>query len=127
MTVKFNVPGSKRKEPAKTIAAWLGTEAAYAGAPSFAYHISDQVLERDGKLITSGLDDETCERLLQHLYEEGYEAEGLPESEATQTSNFNVSLAGTTEARQQNIAALIASKKSLIMKALGLNILIFRL
>ena len=84
MTIKFNVPGSKRKELAKSIATWLGTEAAYAGAPSFAYHISDQVLERDGKLITCGLDDETCERLLQHLYDEGFEAEGLPETESVQ-------------------------------------------
>ena len=78
MTVTFNVPGSKRKELAKTIAKWLGTEASYAGAPSFAYHISDQVLERDGKLITCGLDDETCERLLQHLYDEGFESQDAP-------------------------------------------------
>ena len=125
MTIKFNVPGSKRKELAKTIATWLGTEAAYAGAPSFAYHISDHVLERDGKLITCGLNDETCERLLQHLYDEGFEAEGLPESEpATATEpgikdSLKIKLDGITEAQQHNISAMIASKKNLIIKALG--------
>ena len=67
MTVTFNVPCSNRNEIAKTIATWLGTEVSYAGAPSFAYHISDQVLERDGMLITCGLDDEACERLLKQL------------------------------------------------------------
>lgn len=127
MTIKFNVPGSKRKELAKSIATWLGTEAAYAGAPSFAYHISDQVLERDGKLITCGLDDETCERLLQHLYDEGFEADGLPEAESVQEpapekpGSIFIQKGDMTEAQENNLSALIASKSNLIKKALGIE------
>lgn len=39
MTIQYNVPGSKRKELVKTIAAWLGEDIKYCGAPTFAYEV----------------------------------------------------------------------------------------
>ena len=51
MTIKFNVPGSKRKELVKTIAAWLGEDIKYCGAPTFAYEIDYFTVDREGNLI----------------------------------------------------------------------------
>lgn len=50
MTIKFNVPGSKRKELVKTIAAWLGEDIKYCGAPTFAYEIDYFTVDREGNL-----------------------------------------------------------------------------
>lgn len=38
-TIKFDVPGKKRKELVQTIAGWLGEDIKYCGAPTFAYEI----------------------------------------------------------------------------------------
>lgn len=121
MTVIFNVPGSKRKELAKTIAKWLGTEASYAGAPSFAYHISDQVLERDGKLITCGLDDETCERLLQHLYDEGFESQDAPQTEQPAQPDGIAIQIPLSKVSVGNLTRILDAKGNLIRKALGID------
>ena len=76
MTIKFNVPGSKRKELVKTIAAWLGEDIKYCGAPTFAYEIDYFTVDREGNLIFDDrADSEVTERLLEHLYDEGFESD----------------------------------------------------
>lgn len=76
MTIKFNVPGSKRKELVKTIAAWLGEDVKYCGAPTFAYEIDYFTVDREGNLIFDDrADSEVIERLLEHLYDEGFESD----------------------------------------------------
>ena len=57
MTIKFNVPGSKRKELVKTIAAWLGEDIKYCGAPTFAYEIDYFTVDREGNLMMRILPD----------------------------------------------------------------------
>lgn len=125
MTVTFNVPGSKRKDLAKTIASWLGAEASYAGAPSFAYYISDQVLERDGKLTTCGLDDETCERLLQYLYDEGFESEDMPQIEKPAEPESIAVQIPLSKVNVDNLILILGTKGTLIQKALGIDDLSF--
>ena len=126
MTIKFNVPGNKRKELAKCIGTWLGYEVSYASAPSFAYQIGSAAIDRDGKLNTE-LDADTTERLLQHLYDEGFEAESLPEREAAleptveKPSSVIIPKNDMTEDQESNLSALIAAKANLIKKALGIE------
>ena len=75
-TIHYNVPGSKRKELVKAIAAWTGTEFSYAGAPTFAYHADGMEIDRNGNLKLLGTTGgEAIERLMQHLHDEGFECD----------------------------------------------------
>ena len=47
MTITINAKGEERKRLVKTIAAWLGEEAHYCGAPTFAYEIDRFTVEKD--------------------------------------------------------------------------------
>ena len=80
MTIKYNVPGQKRKELAKTISTWLGREAKYCGAPTFAYEVDYFTIDRYGNLVfDDSADSEVIERLMEHLYDEGFECEAAEE------------------------------------------------
>lgn len=72
---RFNVPGTRRKDLANAVAAWVGEEARYTRAPSYSYQIGNAyVIDREGSLCPCvGTDVESTERLLQHLYELGFE------------------------------------------------------
>jgi len=126
MTIKFNVPGKKRKELAQAIAAWLGEEAKYMGVPSCAYGIGEHRIEKDGTLILNGLADEATERLLQHLYDESFEYEApepQPAEENTEDLNLTVSLPGDyfTEGQIDNLRKLVDAKAPLLKEALGVD------
>lgn len=126
MTIKFNVPGKKRKELAQAIAAWLGEEARYLGVPSCAYGIGEHRIEKDGTLILNGLSDETTERLLQHLYDESFEFEA-PETRSAEADtgdlSLTVSLPGDyfTEGQIDNLRKLVDAKAPLLKEALGVD------
>ena len=75
-TIKFDVPGKKRKELVQTIAGWLGEDIKYCGAPTFAYEIDYFTVDREGNLLFDDrADSEAIERLLEHLYDEGFESD----------------------------------------------------
>ncbi len=138
MTIHYNVPGKKRKELAQAIGAWLGVDTRYCGAPTFAYEIDYFTLDKDGNLTYSVcVDDEVIDRLLQYLYDNGFECDmsevapieveeveedcpppyGTPEK----TSGISVSMPRSTfdDRTLANLTALVASKATLIGKALG--------
>ena len=133
MTIKYNVPGSKRKEFVKTIAAWLGEEIKYCGAPSFAYEVDYFTIDRNGCLsFDDRADSEVIERLLEHLYDEGFECEEAPKTEqgsepaTTDTAdddtydlNINLPRSLFTDAAIENLQKLVKGKESLLKKALG--------
>lgn len=127
MSIRFNVPGKNRKELAQTIAAWNGSNVTYAGAPTFAYHIGDQILDRDGVLEPTSLTAEALERMLQHLYELGFEFEcenavvptEEPAPEETTSITIQIPAATMTESAMENLQALLDAKGGLIKKALG--------
>ena len=74
MTIIIHAKGEERKRLVKTIAAWLGEEAHYCGAPTFAYEIGRFTVEKDGSLSFSELvDSAVVERLLEHIYDEGFD------------------------------------------------------
>lgn len=133
MTIKYNVPGSKRKELVKTVAAWLGEEIKYCGAPSFAYEVDYFTVDRNGCLsFDDRADSEVIERLLEHLYDEGFECEEAPKTEqepepaATGTADddsydltVNLPRSLFTDTAIENLQKLVKGKESLLKKALG--------
>ena len=125
MTIKYNVPGGKRKELVKTIAAWLGEEIKYCGAPSFAYEVDYFTIDRNGCLFFDDrADSEVIERLLEHLYDEGFECEEAPEAEAkpeeeSKPDGIAIQMPMMDEAAVENLKALVEAKGNLIREAIG--------
>ena len=118
MTIKYNVPGKERKRMVLTIAKWLGEEVKYLGAPSFAYEVDYFTIDKDGNLIfDERADSEVIERLLEHLYNEGFESD--MSAEAPKGIAIQIPMAEFTEASLQNLFDLVESKGNLIKKALG--------
>ena len=130
MTITINATGAERKRLVNTISEWLGEEPHYCGAPTFAYEIARFTVEKNGSLTFSDLvDSEVVERLLEHLYDEGFDidqshTEDEPETaEENETANIDgivIQLPATdfTEASLANLEALVNAKGNLIKKAL---------
>ena len=125
MTITINASGAERKRLVNIISQWLGEEPRYCGAPSFAYTIGKFTVDKDGTLnVDEYVDDEVVERLLQHLYNEGFDvdmsAEGTPTEENTGTC-ISMPLSLFTTQQIQNINAIVTAKGALIKKALGVE------
>jgi len=125
MTVKYNVPGAKRKELVLTIAKWLGSEVKYLGAPSFAYEVDYFHIDKNGALsFDDRADSEVIERLLEMLYDNGFESEGLPEAyKEPETIGLCISMPRTlfTETALANLKNIIDSKATLLKKAFDID------
>ena len=135
MTITIHAQGAERKRLVKTISEWLGEDAHYCGAPTFAYEIARFTVDKNGSLTCSDLvDNSVVERLLGHLYDESFDIdqrlpEEAPETEAetaTTTGDLNgimIQLPASqfTEASLANLEALVAAKGNLIKKALGVD------
>ena len=131
MNIKFNVPGQKRKDLAKDIGTWLGSEVKYCGAPSFAYSINQFAIDREGSLsYADSIDSEVVERLLQHLYDEGFEFEmpekNEPEEDVLTPDGIAIQIP-FSQVNVGNLTLLLDAKGSLIKKALGIDDLRFNL
>ena len=125
MTVKYNVTGAKRKELVLTIAKWLGSEVKYLGAPSFAYEVDYFHIDKNGALsFDDSADSEVIERLLEMLYDNGFEAEGLPETDnEPETIGLCISMPRTlfTETALANLKNIVESKATLLKKAFDID------
>ena len=131
MNIKFNVPGQKRKELAKDIGMWLGCEVKYCGAPTFAYNVDYFTIDREGSLsFDNNADSEVIERLLQHLYDEGFEFEMPERNEPAEDDSAPDGIAIQIPFSQVNVGNLtliLDAKGNLIKKALGIEDLRFNL
>lgn len=124
MEVKCHAIGAERKRLVQTISDWLGEDAHYCGAPSFAYEIDRFTVEKDGSLSFSDLlDSEVVERLLQHIYDEGFDIDQSHTEDEDDPCGICVSMPKSqfTDTGLENLKALIAAKGSLIRKALGVD------
>lgn len=128
MTIKFEVPGKERKRLVQTLAAWLGSDVKYNGAPSFSYEVERFTVGRDGDLTFDGkADDEVIERLLEHLYDEGFqyelpaaEAEENPADEEREADGMALTvIMPLAKVNTANLTNLLEAKGTLIRKALG--------
>ena len=123
MTITINAQGAERKRLVNTIAEWLGEDVHYCGAPTFAYEIGRFTVKKDGSLTFSDLiDSEVVERLLEHIYDEGFDIDqSHTEEEESEPTGISIQLPASmfTEASLTNLKAIIDSKGNLIKKALG--------
>lgn len=131
MTITINAQGAERKRLVKTIAEWLGEDVHYCGAPTFAYEIGRFTVEKRGSLTFSDmLDSAVVERLLEHIYDEGFDIDQshTEEDDTDSTDNVIGDLSGIsiqlpasefTESSLANLQAIIDAKGNLIKKALG--------
>ena len=127
MTVKTNATGAKRKELVNDIANWLGVEPSYCGAPTFAYKVGTITISKDGTMeFPLELDSQVAERLLEHLYDSGFEIdmsvpETAPDTDETEETGIAIQMPASsfTETSLQNLYNLVEAKGNLIKKALG--------
>lgn len=126
MTVKTNAQGKDRKRLVLTIAKWTGDQVKYAGAPSFAYEVGGITIDKEAGIdFGNALPDEAIDRLLQHLYDEGFEPdmsiEKAAEDGGDEFSGICISMPRSlfTDKNLENLKAITAAKESLIKKALG--------
>ena len=125
--IKINAQGAERKRLVLTLAKWLGCEAKYCGAPTFAYEVDYFTVDKTGNLIfDSRADSEVIERLIEHLCDEGFDidmsADG--EDEATEESTsvvVGIPMAEFTETSLKNLLNLIEAKSNLICKAFNIG------
>ena len=128
MTVMINATGAERKRLVKTISDWLGVPAKYCGAPTFNYKVDYFTIDRNGSLsFDDRADSEVIERLLEHIYDEGFDIDQSHTEEAdTETDEpcaVCVSMPRSlfTDSNLENLKALITAKGNLIKKALGVD------
>lgn len=124
MEARFNVSGEARKALAKAIGEALGLEPVYKGAPSFAYVVGNINISKDGTLSCNDRTDEiTIQNLLKKLLELGftYETDEAGTGEMCDTLTIEMPLDGFTDSALENLERLIASKESLIKKAIGVD------
>lgn len=122
MTVKYNVTGAKRKEMVQLISNFTGCDIKYNGAPTFAYEVDYFTIDKSGALsFDDKADSEVIERLLEMLYDNGFESEALPEADepSTETTGLCVSMPRTlfTDTAIANLKSIVEAKKNLFMKA----------
>lgn len=109
--MRIETKAENRKKMAAAIAAFLGEEMHYAGAPSFAYQIGRAVVNRDGSITSE--EDALEEKLLPFLIEQGY-AEEVP-MELTVT----IPAEDLTAQGIRNLVNMLYSRQYLINKAAG--------
>ena len=120
MTITINAQGAERQRLVKTIAEWLGEDVHYCGAPTFAYEIGRFTVKKDGSLSFSDLiDSAVVERLLEHIYDEGFDIDQSHTEEAVTGVSIQMPLSEFTETALANLEAIVEAKGSLIKKALG--------
>ncbi|TDT63764.1 virulence factor [Fonticella tunisiensis] len=110
------VAGQERKVIAAVIAEVLGSQVRYAGAPGFAYEANGWTIDRDSVVHSPGISlDEikSIRPVIDALNIAGLSAEG--------TMTIALSLEGFGETSLENLKNLLASKDTLIKKALSLD------
>ena len=130
MTIHYNVPGKERKNLAQTIGTWLEEDVKYAGAPTFAYEIDYFTVDREGNLLFDDrADSEVIERLLEHLYDEGFESDisavtekldaapSIDSIEDVDSVTLSFPDTGFDEAAFERLKAICGAKASLITTA----------
>ena len=125
MTVKINAQGAERKRLVLTIAKWMGEPAEYCGAPTFRYKVGGIIVDKSGDTtFPENLDPEATERLLEHLYDEGFDMDmSAKQTEEAEPTGVCISMPRSlfTEAHIANLHGIVESKGNLIKKALGVS------
>ena len=122
MTITIHAQGAERKRLVQTISDWLGVPAKYCGAPTFNYEVDYFTIDRNGSLsFDDRADSEVIERLLEHIYDEGFDIDQSHTEDEDEPCAVCISMPKSlfTDSNMENLKALITAKGSLIKKALG--------
>lgn len=133
MRINYNVTGSKRKELVQAVADFLAVHPVYLGAPTFAYKVGGCQVDVHGVLTTPDTCDEVAAALLDALKQRGFEPfhdeepASTVETAPTGTEDYSyiveIPKNGVTPEAEDNLAKIIASKATLLKKALGTDTL----
>lgn len=124
MTVTINAQGSERKRLVQCISQWLGCEPNYLGAPSFSYQVDYFTIGKNGSLtFDDAADSEVIERLLQHIYDEGFDIDQSHTEDKEEPTQVCISLPRSlfTDSGLENLRAILTAKGGLIQKALDVH------
>ena len=124
MTITIHAQGAERKRLVQTVSDWLGVPAKYCGAPTFNYEVDYFTIDRNGSLsFDDGADSEAIERLLEHIYDEGFDIDQSHTEDEDEPCAVCVSMPKSlfTDSNLENLKAIITAKGSLIKKALGVS------
>ena len=128
MEIKFHRTGAERKALVTAVSEIVGCDLEYMGAPSFAYAVGQHIINKEGTLIL-GEHTDTMETtaLLTALTARGFEFESsvdlIAEESTPDRLSIQFPLEGFDETALANLEKLVASKASLIMKAIGADTL----
>lgn len=124
MTITINAQGSERKRLVQCISQWLGCEPNYLGAPTFSYQVGFLTIEKNGSLtFDDAADSKVIERLLQHIYDEGFDIDQSRAEDEEEPTQVCISLPRSrfTDSCLENLRAILTAKGGLIQKALGVR------
>lgn len=128
MEMRYNVTGNDRKRLVTAIAEFMACAATYKGVPTFAYEADCFTIDKNGTVSfddrnpqrAGSTDSENVEKLIQRLRELGFEAET---EEAVDSLILSYPREDITDAALENLRLLVASKETLIKKALAVDTL----
>lgn len=130
MELKYNVTGSNRKRLVTAMAEATGCAAKYKGAPTFAYEVDYFTIDKNGTVsFDDRADSEEIERLIERLHEQGFEAEpqNVPDADGPEEAGDSLVISyprkDISDAALENLRLLVASKETLIKKALAVDAL----
>ena len=128
--LRYNLTGSDRKQLVTVMAEILNCPAKYKGAPSFGYEVDYFTIDKNGTIrFDDRADSEEIEKLIERLHEQGFEAESqnAPDDNAPEEAGDSLVISyprkDISDAALENLRLLVASKESLIKKALGADAL----
>lgn len=121
MKLDFNCTGADRKKLVNAIATITGESPRYLGAPSFAYQIGAYHIDKNGTVSDiEATTPEDVDNLIERLREEGFSAEDTIQKGITGIC-ISVPASQFSDASLNNLRGIIASKRALICKALGVE------
>lgn len=115
--LNYNVTGERRKALVRAIGEIIGEDAVYQGAPTFAYTVDGYAISRDGRVsCPDNATREDIEQLIIALREQGF----APDNTREEPDTFAVEMprAGFPEEAYGNLQKIIASKATLLKKAI---------
>ena len=123
MEIQLSMNGRTRKEATECIGGAVGAAPVYRGTPSFCFDIGGILLDRQA-VLTIGDADEALPKVLRALQAAGFYTPEIAEEETPQLEApgrlcIQMPLDGFTPEKIDILCKLVASKQSLLQKALG--------
>ena len=141
MQIKYNVTGDRRKAMVAVMRDVLQDTTRYLGAPSFAFQVGAYTVDKNGTVnCPDGTDETQIEMLIRELAHDGFIGERVGEAakpaepkaiepdqqkeetpHAAEPDRLAIELPkdGMTPTAKENLLRLVASKETLLKKALG--------